>query len=180
MRIRRPFAVLSSLGTAAHHTFEVRAGVGLVFEPFLGRRGAWAFWSAVLPMNALVAAFGGPRHNGAVAFNAGSALAGVIVHYVDWPWVWKRGLPTLTAAEGLRPDQVPAYDLVLKGWGAASALALLRERGLGTTRYAVAGLLTGFPLLASARHHFAWAREQAERDPESWSPALLATAEAGP
>ena len=174
MTIRRPFSVLSTLGPAAHHGFEVSAGVGLVFEPFLGRRGAIAFWSTLLPAGALAAAFGGRRHDASVAFGAGSGLAGVVVHYVDWPWVWKRGLPTLTAAEGLRADQVPAYDLLLKGWFAASALALLREREPGTAPFALAGLLTGFPLLASARHHFAWAREQAKRDPARWSPALLA------
>jgi hypothetical protein len=27
-------------------------------------------------------------------------------------------------------------------------------------------------LLASAQHHFRWAREQAELEPERWSPAL--------
>jgi hypothetical protein len=32
---RRPFTALTAIGTAAHHTFEVSAGVGLVFEPFL-------------------------------------------------------------------------------------------------------------------------------------------------
>ena len=177
MRLLRPFSVLSTFGTAAHHGFELRAGVGLVFEPFLGRRGALALWSTVLPGGALAAAFGGPRHDAPVAFGAGSALAGGIVHYVDWPWEWKRGLPTLTAAEGLHADQVPAYDLVLKFWLATSAVALLRERPPGAGRFALAGLLTGFPLLASARHHFAWAREQAQRDPAHWSPALLAPAE---
>jgi hypothetical protein len=34
--------------------------------------------------------------------------------------------------------------------------------------------MLNFPiLLASAQHHFRWAREQAKRDPERWSPALL-------
>ena len=54
---RRPFTVLGALGTAAHHTFEVRAGVGLVFEPFIGRRGAVAMWSGSLPAWALAGWF---------------------------------------------------------------------------------------------------------------------------
>jgi hypothetical protein len=33
-------------------------------------------------------------------------------------------------------------------------------------------LLLGEPLRRSAVHHFHWAREQAERDPEHWSPVL--------
>ena len=50
---RRPFTVMTALGTAAHHTFEVRAGVGLVFEPFIGRRSAVAMWAGALPAWAL-------------------------------------------------------------------------------------------------------------------------------
>ena len=171
-RIRRPFSALAVAGTAAHHAFELRAGVGLVFEPFLGRRGALALWGLFLPTTALAAAFGGPRHDGRIALGNGSALAGGIVHYVDWPWEWRFGMPTLVEAEGLRADQVPAYDLVLKLWLAASALALARETAPGARRYALLGLLTGLPLRASARHHFAWAREQARKEPHKWSPAL--------
>ena len=35
--VRRPFTALTAVGTGAHHAFEMRSGVGLVFEPFLGR-----------------------------------------------------------------------------------------------------------------------------------------------
>ena len=48
MRFRRPFAAGSALGALAHHSFETRAGVGLVFEPELGRRGAIALWGVAL------------------------------------------------------------------------------------------------------------------------------------
>lgn len=170
--MRRPFSVLAAVGTAAHHGYELRAGVGLVFEPFLGRRGALALWGVALPAYALTAAFGGPRHDGSLAMQNGASLIGGVIHYLEWPWEWRRGVPTLVRAEGLRDDQVPAYDAVLKVWLAASALALLRETGRGAWPWTLAGLLTGLPLRASARHHFAWAREQARREPERWSPAL--------
>ena len=49
LRPRRPFTVLNAFGTAAHHAFEVRAGVGLVFEPFIGRRAATVMWAGALP-----------------------------------------------------------------------------------------------------------------------------------
>jgi hypothetical protein len=88
----RPFSALTALATAGHHGFELHAGVGLVFEPFLGRRGA---------------------------------------------------------------------------------LALLADTPRGTRRWALAGLALGEPLRRSARHHFRWAHEQARRDPERWSPALV-------
>ena len=170
--MRRPFGVLTAVGTAGHHGFEYRSGVGLVFEPYLGRPLAKALWGFLLPFGALTAAFGGERHDKPLAFQAGAALSGCIVHYVEWPWRRKRGVPTLVEAEGLRPEQVPAYDAVLKFWLAASALALVFETPRRAAPYALVGLLSGIPLRASARHHFAWAREQALKDPDNWSPVL--------
>jgi hypothetical protein len=170
--LRRPFSVLAAGGTAAHHVFELRSGVGLVFEPFLGRRAAIGLWGVALPAYALTAALGGARHDRSLALRNGSSLIGGVIHYLEWPWEWRRGLPTLVRAEGLRDAQVPSYDALLKMWVAASALAVLRETGKGAWPWAVAGLLTGVPLRASARHHFAWAREQARKEPGKWSPAL--------
>jgi hypothetical protein len=89
----RPFSAACAVATAGHHGFELDAGVGLVFEPFLGRRGALAL------------AFETPRH--------------------ARPW-------------------------------------------------ALLGLALGESLRRSARHHFRWAREQARREPERWSPLLRA------
>jgi len=43
----------------------------------------------------------------------------------------------------------------------------------GSRGFALAGLLNFPILLVSAQHHFRWAREQAKRDPERWSAALL-------
>ena len=43
---------------------------------------------------------------------------------------------------------------------------------LSTVGGAFAGLLLGEPLRRSAIHHFRWAHEQAEREPERWSPVL--------
>lgn len=172
MSIRRPFSVLSAAGTAAHHGFEVRAGVGLVFEPFLDRGGALALWSALLPATATAAAFGGRDFDRPLAAGTAAALAGGVVHYVQWPWRLRRGVPMLTEAEGLRPDQLPAYNAVLLTWIAASAIALARETPRSAWRETIVGLLSGIPLLFSARHHFAWAREQAQKEPEKWSPAL--------
>lgn len=173
MRLRRPFAAASTLGLFAHNAFETRAGVGLVFEPQLGRRGATALWSTLIPLGLLAAARGGQRAERLSAFNAGIGVAGVAVHFKAWPWSRHSGLPMLDEAEGLRDDQLPAYNAVLWAWGLASALSLLTEARRGSRGFAVAGLL-GFPiLLASARHHFRWAREQARLEPGRWSAALL-------
>jgi len=173
MRLRRPFAALSTLGLAAHNAFETRAGVGLVFEPQLGRRGAYALWAGLIPLGLLSAARGGRWDERLSAYNAGIGAAGVAVHFKAWPWSLHGGLPMLDEAEGLSDEQLPAYNAVLWAWGIASALSLLTETKPGARRYALAGLLNFPVLLASAQHHFRWAREQAEREPERWSPALL-------
>ena len=48
-----------------------------------------------------------------------------------------------------------------------------KDEGDATKRLGLIAGAINFPiLLASARHHFRWAREQAELDPERWSPAL--------
>ncbi len=173
MRLRRPFAAGSTLGLLAHNAFETRAGVGLVFEPQLGRRGAIAFWSVLFPLGFLAAARGGIAAERLSAYNAGIGVAGVAVHFKAWPWSLHNGLPMLDEAEGLREDQLPAYNSVLWAWGIASALSLLVETRRGSRGFALAGLLNFPILLASAQHHFRWAREQARLEPERWSPALL-------
>jgi hypothetical protein len=79
----------------------------------------------------------------------------------------------LDEAEGLSDEQLPAYNSVLWAWGITSVLSVLTETPRGARRFALAGLLNFPILLASAQHHFRWAREQARREPERWSPALL-------
>jgi hypothetical protein len=171
--LRRPFALGSTLGALAHHGFETRAGVGLVFEPQLGRRGAIALWGALFPLMALSAARGGRTAERLSAINAGVGVAGVAVHFAAWPWSLHGGVPMLDEAEGLTEEQLPAYNAVLWFWLISSALSLAREAGPGSRRAGLIAALLNFPaLLVSARHHFRWAREQAELEPERWSPAL--------
>jgi hypothetical protein len=181
LRPRRPFTVLNALGTAAHHTFEVRARVGLVFEPFIGRRGAVALWATGLPAWAAAAWLGeGEAIEKWLALNNGAGLAGGIVHFVEWPWELRGGIPQLVEAEGMTPQQLPAYNRVLQLWVLAGALALALETPRHARRWAFAGLLLGEPLRRSAIHHFRWAHEQAEREPERWSPMLREQAHGRP
>jgi hypothetical protein len=172
MRLRRLFATGSTLGLLAHNAFETRAGVGLVFEPFLGRRGAYALWGGYFPLMLAAAAGRGEAARRLSAFGAGIGVAGVAVHFKAWPWSLHGGLPMLDEAEGLHEDQLPAYNAVLWFWLLSSALSLPAANRPGARRYAVAGLLNFPILLASARHHFSWAREQAMHEPQRWSPAL--------
>ncbi len=172
MRLRRLLAAGSALGLLAHNAFETRAGVGLVFEPFITRRGAYALWSAYFPLMLGAAFRDGENARRLTAFSAGIGVAGVAVHFKAWPWSLHNGLPMLDEAEGLGEDQLPAYNAVLWFWLVCSALSLPAANRPGARRFAVAGLLNFPILLASAQHHFRWAREQAELEPERWSPAL--------
>ncbi len=180
LRPRHPFTVMNALGTAAHHTFEVRAGVGLVFEPFIGRRGAVALWATGLPAWATAAWLGeGKAIEKWLALNNGAGLAGGIVHFLEWPWELRGGIPQLVEAEGMTPERLPAYNRVLQLWVLAGALALVLETPRHARRWALVGLALGEPLRRSAVHHFRWAHEQAEREPERWSPALREQARGG-
>jgi hypothetical protein len=170
--VRKLLAAGSALGLLAHNAFETRAGVGLVFEPFLGRRGALALWSAYFPLMLGAASRDGETARRLSAFGAGIGVAGAGVHFVAWPWSLHRGLPMLDEAEGLHEDQLPAYNSVLWFWLMCSALSLPAANRPRVRRFALAGLLNFPVLLASARHHFRWAREQARLEPERWSPAL--------
>jgi hypothetical protein len=173
MRFRRPFALGSALGALAHHSYETRAGVGLVFEPELGRRGAIALWGALFPAMALSAARPGALNERLSAVNAGIGAAGVAVHFAAWPWSLHGGVPMLDEAEGLTERQLPAYNAVLWFWLLSSVASLAIEAGPHSRRLGLIAGLVNFPiLLLSARHHFRWAREQALIEPERWSPAL--------
>src|SRR5262245_53260066 len=160
----------STLGLLAHNAFETRAGVGLVFEPFIGRRGAYALWGGYFPLMLAAALREGEWARRLTAFSAGIGVAGVAVHFKAWPWSLHGGLSMLDEAEGLSEDQLPAYNAVLWFWLLCSALSLPAANRPGSRRFAALGLLNFPILLASAKHHFEWAREQAERDPERWSP----------
>ena len=171
-KVKRPFMALTALGTAAHHGYELNAGVGLVLQPWLGLGGSLAFWSINLPFLFWAAARGGDRFDKPLAFATGTALAGTAVHYSLWPWELRRGLPVLTEAEGLSPEQLPAYNAILWAWAVASVLAVVRETPRGCRRWFAFGLLNGLPLRASARHHFVWATEQARTKPAWWNRGL--------
>jgi hypothetical protein len=146
-RISRPWAVIAGSGTAAHHIFELSSGVGLVFQPEFGLRGAGALWGAQIPLWMLVAARGDERWDKLLAVASGTSMAGAVVHFLLWPWRRNRwGFPVLTEAEGLEASRLPAYNAILYIWGAAAALSVLRDISATNKRWALFGLAT-LPLL---------------------------------
>lgn len=167
--MKRPFHALTTVGTAAHHTFELGAGVGLVFQPELGLPGSLALWGTALPMNLVRAKNGSERSDGLLAFSAGAALGGVSVHYMLWPWEWRRGLPWLTEAEGLSPKQIPFYNALLYAWAASALAALARETPPRARKWAALGVALTVVFRHSARYHFKWVNEQAKVNPRWWN-----------
>ncbi len=114
-----------------------------------------------------------------LAFNAGIAIAGMSVHFVDWPWSLRwHALPWLDEAEGLTHEQLPHYNALLWAWLLGGVGSLLFETSRQNLKYAAAGVATAPLLRESARHHFAWAKLQAARDPDRWSRTLLGGEEA--
>ena len=158
--------------TAAHHGFELAAGVGLVLQPELGLTGAGALWGLQLPAWALLAWRGDPRSDGLLAAWSGAALAGAAVHFLLWPTRRSRlGLPVLADAEGMEGAGLAAYNAILHVWAAAAAVSLLSDIPKGRRRWALAGLAT-LPLQrASAAHHFAWLADRATDAPAWWNRA---------
>ncbi len=169
--MRRPFAVAAVVGTAAHHTFELASGVGLVWQPELGLGRAACGWVAELGAWTALAARGGRRADPVLAALAGSSLAGVAVHFILWPWELGPGgvLPVLTEAEGLSVERLPAYNAVLWAWAAAAAASLVFEVPPASRRWALVGVAALPLFVMSARHHFEWVKEQAESNPAWWN-----------
>lgn len=178
-RTFKPFNALATLGAAGHNGFERWAGVGVFLEPWIGRRASNWLWGVTLPVGFARAVAGSERDGPLLAFNAGIAIAGMGVHFADWPWSLRwRAVPWLDEAEGLTPQQMPYYNALLWAWLIGGVGSVLLETSREHSRYAIAGMATAPLLLESARHHFAWAKVQARLDPEGWSPALLDSEEA--
>jgi hypothetical protein len=174
MRPRRPLHVMTCVATATHHLFELAAGTGLVFQPYLGLGGASALWSVALPGWLAAAAKGSRRWDRPLAFLTGLSMGGAAVHFTLWPVRLTNGrIPLLKEAEGLRPNQLPAYNAVLYAWAVSAGLALALETPPRARRWVLAGVAAAVPLRWSARHHFTWIGEQARVNPAWWNRALV-------
>ena len=168
--VRRPWATLAAVLTAAHHGFELSSGIGLVGQPELGLVGASALWGTQIPTWIALAAKGGKRWDTLLAVWSGAALGGAVVHFLIWPWRRSAlGIPVLTEAEGLGTSTLPAYNALLYAWGAASALSIAFDVPPRDRRWALLGFAT-LPLLQrSAKHHFSWIVDQAATRPAWWN-----------
>jgi hypothetical protein len=169
--VRRPFHALTCLGTLAHHAFEVGAGVGLVFQPWLGLPGAAALWGVQLPAW-FAATQGSDRWDRPLAFAAGMSLGGATIHYLLWPWEPRFWLPVLREAEGIPARGLPSYNAILWAWMAAAVVALARETPRRALPWGAAGVAAALPLRTAVRHHFDWIREEARIHPTWWNRAF--------
>ncbi len=168
------FSALATAGGAAHNGFERWSGVGVFLEPWIGRRATNVLWSTGPPLLLWRSLAGDQRDDAAIAFGAGVAVAGAGVHFVEWPWSLKFGaLPWLDQAEGMPESHLPAYNAILWLWMVGGVGSIARETSREHLKWALAGIATAPLLLASARHHFAWARAQAEAGNPRFSKQLI-------
>lgn len=160
--------------TAAHHGFELTSGVGLVWQPELGLGPASALWGAQIPLWITLAAKGNRRWDPLLAVLSGTALAGVFVHFLLWPWRRNRlGIPVLTEAECFEPNVLPAYNALLHVWSLACTLSIVRDVRPGARRWSLVGL-AALPLLRrSAQYHFSWLRQEALKNSAWWNRGVL-------
>jgi hypothetical protein len=170
--MRRPLHALTFVGALAHHAFELSRGVGLVFQPELGLIGASTFWGIVFPCSILISARRSSRWDRLLAFSVGANLAAALLHFTLWPWDMRKGLPTLVDAEGLEPQDLPAYNAILHLWSIAAIAAIAVEVPRGLRGTALAGFLFTTPFRRHARNHFEWIAEQARENPAWWNRAL--------
>ena len=163
-------------GTAAHHSFELAKGVGLVLQPELGLQGAATMWSAVFAAAIGASLRGSERWDRALAFGVGMNLGAAAIHFLLWPWEIRIGFPVLTEAESLQGEDLRNYNVLLNVWALVGLATVLAEVPKGARRWAVAGLLATLPLQKHARFHFEWLKEQAETNPAWWNRALQSEA----
>ncbi|MGH9170604.1 MAG: hypothetical protein ACRD0Z_07005 [Acidimicrobiales bacterium] len=169
----RPLALGAVAGAAAHHSFELASGVGLVLQPELGLGRSAAVWVGQFGGWALLTRRRGRLADAVLAVLAGASLSGVGVHFVLWSWrKGPGGLPLLTEAEGLTPGQLPAYNAILWFWATTAAGSLALETPRRSRRWALLGLVTLPVFVVSARHHFDWVKEQAVGNPAWWNRGL--------
>ena len=169
----RPWTAAATAGTAAHHAFELGAGVGLVLQPELGLPGSLALWGTVLPVGFAQAVRSDERWEPVLAYSRGAAVGGVATHFLLWPWRRKLGVfPWLTEAEGLRGRQIPVYNALLYLWGAAAFGALAKETPSRSRKWVALGLASTLVFRKSAEYHFRWATDQAKVNPKWWNRGL--------
>lgn len=171
--MRRPWHALASLGAFAHHAFELGAGTGLVFQPYLGLRRATVLWGVVLPSWLAAAARGSDRWDRPLAFAAGMSVGAAGLHFTLWPWRLAAGaVPVLTQAEGLKPRHLPAYNAILYAWAVPAVVAVAVDTPSRVRPWALAGMAAAGGFRPSASHHFRWVRDQARSNPAWWNRAL--------
>jgi hypothetical protein len=163
---------LTGGGAVAQLGCELAGGVGLVGQPWRGLRGAGALWGFGLPGWIAISARGSRRWTPALGYLAGLSLGAAALHYILWPVQWRRGLPVLRQAEGLRAGQLPAYNAILYAWAAVAAGALVFETPRRSRSWALPGFLTAMALQRAARAHFVWIEREAATNPAWWNRAF--------
>jgi hypothetical protein len=170
---QRPFTRTAIAGLGAHVFFELSCGVGMPFASLLGPRRAAAFWAGAMPLAWHASAGKSCAHQRFAGLANGLGLAAVAGHFCAWPTRRAAtGLPWLIDCEGLGPERMPVYNVLLYVSGATAATGLAFESGR-SWRLGTALALGLFPLLmVGQRWEFRRLQRRAHAQPGWWNRGL--------
>ena len=173
---RRPFTRLGVAGLGAHVFYELAAGVGMPLASVLGPTAAAGVWGAGTVGGLRAASRWPASRDGVFAAVNALGLAAVLGHLASWPRTRRFGLPWLRSCEGMGPELMPAYNVILDVSALGAAAGLLSENRRARRRWALAGLALA-PVLAVAQHaeHRALTR-RAHAQPGWWNRRLVEAA----
>jgi hypothetical protein len=118
----------AALGMAGHVVYELANGVGLPLASVIGPARASALWSAGTTVVLRRARRRPGPDDRVLATVNGFAVAAVVAHFAAWPKAPALfGLPWLAECEGLGPDLMPPYNVILYVTGGAAVGGLLHE-----------------------------------------------------
>ena len=148
----RPLTRLTVASLVGHLAFELIAGVGMPLASILGPYAAAGVWTLATGGVWRVARAGRESDDELLSAVNGFGVAAVAAHLAGWPTRRTRiGLPWLRECEGLEPELMPYYNVILYLSAAAAIVAIARENRTAPRHVALAmvGLV---PVLIEYQH----------------------------
>ena len=158
---------------AGHLGYELAAGVAVPLASRVGIRVAAAGYAlgAATVYRAASRSLG-PHGDRVSASANGLFLSAVIAHYTTWPRTRRRGFPWLLESEGLGPDIIGPYNVLLQVSAVAAVAGLVENRRAWPAAVITVGV--ALPVLRSVTpREYQRLLEQAATTPRWWNRRLV-------
>jgi hypothetical protein len=176
----RPLTRLSTLTLLGHVLFELAAGVGMPLASVLGPVPAALVWTVSAGAVTRGARRAPASADPVFATVNGLGLAAAVAHLVAWPSRRTRtGVPWLTECEGLGPELMPSYNVLIQAGGATAVTASIAENRSAPAWRPLWCLAAVPALVAAQRWEHARLRDRADRRPAWWTRRLRRHPSAG-